>query len=102
MPRFDIYRNPNPRASHAHYLDVQSDLVTTATRWCIPWFAAGPSHALVGRAQVLLAVLGDSCVVDTPNILAVPTALLRNPVTRVGSRDQLAVEAAIEFMLRGY
>ena len=57
---------------------------------------------LVGRAQVLLAVLGDRCVVDTPNILAVPTALLRNPVTRIGSRDQSAVDAAIEFMLRGY
>ena len=33
MPRFDLYRNPNPRASHALFLDVQSDLVTTATRW---------------------------------------------------------------------
>ena len=102
MPRFDIYRNPNPRASHAHYLDVQSDLVTTATRWCIPLLAANPGHALVTRAQVLLTVSGASHVADTPNILAVPTALLRNPLARVGSRDQPLVEAAIEFMLRGY
>lgn len=102
MPRFDVYRNPNPRASHALYLDVQSDLVTTATRWCIPLFAASRGSALVSRAQVLLTVLEDSFVVDTPNILAVPTSLLRNPVTRVGSRDQAMVEAAIEFMLRGY
>jgi hypothetical protein len=32
MPRFDIYKNPNPKASHAFYLDIHSDLVTTATR----------------------------------------------------------------------
>ena len=102
MPRFDIYRNPNPRASHAHFLDVQSDLVTTATRWCIPLLAAGPGHALVARAQILLTVSGASHVADTPNILAVPTALLRNPLARVLSRDQPMVEAAIEFMLRGY
>ena len=102
MPRFDVYRNPNPRASHAHYLDVQSDLVTTATRWCIPLLAARRGSALVSRAQVLLTVLEDSYVVDTPNILAVPIVLLRNPLTRVCLRDQSMVEAAIEFMLRGY
>ena len=26
MLRFDVYRNPNPRATHALYIDVQSDL----------------------------------------------------------------------------
>ncbi|WP_243457600.1 CcdB family protein [Ottowia testudinis] len=33
MPRFDLYPNPNRRAGHALLLDVQSDLVTIATRW---------------------------------------------------------------------
>ena len=102
MPRFDVYRNPNPRASHVYYLDVQSDLVTTAARWCIPVLPASPEMAVVARAQVVLALLGDSHVVDTPNILAVPSVLLCNPLARVGSRERSMVEAAIEFMLRGY
>ena len=40
MARFDVYRNPNPRASHGLLLDVQSDLVRTHTRWCVPLLRA--------------------------------------------------------------
>jgi hypothetical protein len=63
VPRFDLYRNPNPRAVHGLYLDVQSDLVSTSP---------------------------------------VPKALLREHRGRLASDDQLRVESAIEFMLRGY
>ena len=76
MPRFDVYRNPNPRASHALFLDVQSDLVSTATRWCIPLLQARPGEPVVGRAQGLLSVAQVSYLMDTPNLLAVPAALL--------------------------
>lgn len=102
MPRFDIYRNPNPRASHAYYLDVQSDLVSTATRWCIPLLAAKPGQPLVNRAQGMLNIHDANYVMDTPNLLAVPAALLRNPMVRLGPSGQSMAEAAIEFMLRGY
>ena len=102
MPRFDIYPNPNPRASHAFYLDVQSDLVSTATRWCIPLQSAQPGQAIVNRAQGLLDVQGASCMMDTPNLLAVPNALLRSPVQRLGPSEQAMAEASVEFMLRGY
>ncbi len=102
MPRFDIYRNPNPRASHAFYLDVQSDLVSTATRWCIPLFAAKRGQSLVARAQGWMTIQGTKYVVDSPNILAVPAALLRSPFDRAGPLECAMVEASIEFMLRGY
>ena len=102
MPRFDIYKNPNPYASHTFYLDIQSDLVTTATRWCIPLRTAKPGQPLVSRAQALVSVQGSNCVLDTPNLLAVPNALLRNPVGRLDTAAQTLSEAAIEFMLRGY
>ena len=59
MPRFDIYKNPNPKASHAYYLDIQSDLVTTATRWCIPLRTAKPGQPIVNRAQGLVNVMRD-------------------------------------------
>ena len=102
MPRFDVYKNPNPTAGHAFYLDIQSDLVTTATRWCIPLRIAKPGQPMVNRAQGLLKVQGTNCLMDTPNLLAVPNALLRSPVDRLDTADQALAEAAVEFMLRGY
>lgn len=102
MARFDVYRNPNLQASHALFLDVQSDLVSTATRWCIPLLAAKPGHPMVSRAQGILSVRQGSYVMDTPNLLAVPNVLLRHPVGRLGPAEQALAEASIEFMLRGY
>ena len=102
MPRFDIYKNPNPKASHAFYLDIQSDLVTTATRWCIPLRTAQHGQPMVQRAQGLLNVQGGPCLMDTPSLLAVPNALLRTPIDRLDTAAQALAEASVEFMLRGY
>ena len=102
MPRFDIYRNPNPRASHALLLDVQSDLVRTATRWCVPLFDARMVSTVMTRAQHRLKIVDQDWLLDTPNILAVPAAYLRQPVARLSKDEQLLVESAVDFMLRGY
>ncbi len=102
MPRFDVYRNPNQRAVHRLYLDVQSDLVSTATRWCLPLFPRMGDARVMTGAQWVVNVDGQSWVVDTPNVLAVPKALLRDFQGRLASEDQMRVEAAIDFMLRGY
>jgi len=102
MPRFDLYRNPNPRAAHALYLDVQSDLVLTSTRWCLPLRQALADTRVMTGAQMVFAVDGTSWLLDTPNILAVPAALLRNPQGHLSPDDQLRVETALDFMLRGY
>jgi CcdB protein len=102
MPRFDVYKNPNPQGTHAFYLDIQSDLVTTATRWCIPLRMAKPGQPVVSRAQALVKVQGSICLMDTPNLLAVPNTLLRSPVDRLDAAGQAMAEAAVEFMLRGY
>ena len=102
MPRFDIYKNPNPKGAHAFYLDIQSDLVTTATRWCIPVRTAKPRQPVVNRAQGLIKVQGVNCLMDTPNLLAVPNTLLKSPIERLDATAQALAEASVEFMLRGY
>ena len=102
MPRFDIYKNPNPKGFHAFYLDIQSDLVTTATRWCIPLRTAKPTQPVVKGAQGLLKVQGADCVMDTLNVLAVPNLLLKSPVARLDAAGQALAEASVQFMLRGY
>jgi hypothetical protein len=102
VARFDVFRNPNPRASHGLLLDVQSDLVRTQTRWCVPLLRAEPATPVMSGAQLLLAVAGEAWLLDTPNILAVPALLLRAPVLRLAAADQLQVESALDFMLRGW
>jgi hypothetical protein len=56
----------------------------------------------MSRAQHRLHVVGQEWLLDTPNMLAVPAAVLRNHVGRLSSDEQLLVESAIDFMLRGY
>lgn len=102
MARFNLYRNPNPRASHALLLDVQSDLVRTHTRWCVPLLRAEPSALVMTGAQRLLSVSGEIWLLDTPNILAVPALLLRSHVAHLSGAEQLEVESALDFMLRGW
>ncbi|NGZ82794.1 hypothetical protein GW587_00770 [Duganella sp. SAP-35] len=102
MARFDVFVNPNPAARHLLYVDVQSDFVRVSTRWCIPLAAHVPPKAIVQGAQALIEVEQQQYVLDTPNLLAVPARLLRHPVTRLSSNDQLVAETCIEFMLRGY
>jgi hypothetical protein len=102
MARFDLYLNPDPRAAHGLYLDVQSDLVQTSTRWCIPLRRRHPEHPLLRAAQQLLQLDGEDWVLDAPNILSVPTALLRRHRGRLPQDDHLRVEAMLDFMLRGY
>ena len=102
MPRFDVYRNPNARATHPLFLDVQSDLVRTVTRWCVPLLQAPDGLPVMTRAQQRVHVADQVWLLDTPNILAVPAAMLRNHAGRLGSDEQLLVETSIGFMLRGY
>ena len=102
MARFDLFANTDPRASHGLYLDVQSDLVQTPTRWCVPMRRWRADRPLLRGAQQLIEVDGDNWVLDAPNILAVPTTLLRHQIGRLSPDDHLRVEASLDFMLRGY
>lgn len=102
MARFEIYVNPNKKAAHVMYLDVQSDFVRLATRWCIPLARHSASRPIIQDAQALIEINHSHYVLDTPNLLAVPTVLLRQRAGRLSTSDQLVVESCMEFMLRGY
>jgi hypothetical protein len=102
MARFDLFVNPNQAARHLLYVDVQSDFVRLSTRWCIPLSRHVPPRAIVQGVQALIEVDQRQYVMDTPNLLAVPASLLRQPAGRLSSSDQLIAESCIEFMLRGY
>ncbi|MES2262783.1 MAG: CcdB family protein [Pseudomonadota bacterium] len=102
MARFDIFVNPNKAATHALYVDVQSDFVRLSTRWCIPLRRHVPSQPIVQGAQALIEIDQQEYVMDTANLLAVPASLLRQRAGRLSPSEQLIAESCIEFMLRGY
>ncbi len=102
MPRFDIFINPNKAARHALYVDVQSDFVRVSTRWCIPLLRHAATQPIIQGAQAVIDLDQTAYILDTPNLLAVPAALLRQRAGRLASDDQLLAETCIEFMLRGY
>lgn len=84
------------------YVDVQSDLVTLSTRWCIPLFRHVTRGLIVQGSQAVIGIARQDYVLDTPNLLAIPTNLLRQRRARLSSSEQLIAESCIEFMLRGY
>ncbi|MFL6707842.1 MAG: CcdB family protein [Massilia sp.] len=102
MPRFDIYANPNRAATHALFVDVQSDFVRLATRLCIPLYRHSAPRPLLQGAHTLVEVGPHDYVLDTPNFLAVPAVLLRQPAGRLSSSEQLMAQSCIDFMLHGY
>lgn len=102
MPKFDIFVNPNKAARHRLYVDMQSNFVRLSTRWCIPLSPYLPPRAIVQGVQALIEIDRQDYVMDTPNLLAVPASLLRQPAGRLSPSDQLVAESCIEFMLRGY
>lgn len=102
MPRFDVFVNPNRNASHAFYVDVQSDFVRLSTRWCIPLRHHVSACPIMRGVQAIIEVNHQEYVMDGPNLLAVPASLLRQKAGRLSAGDQLIAESCIEFMLRGY
>jgi hypothetical protein len=56
----------------------------------------------VQGAQALVEIGDADFVMDTPNLLAVPARLLRQPAGRLSVKEQLNAESCIEFLLRGY
>jgi hypothetical protein len=102
MSRFDIFFNPNKIATHAFYVDVQSDFVRINTRWCIPLSLYVSARPIVLGTQAIIELDRQEYVMDCPNFLAVPARLLCQKAGRLSVGDQLIAESCIEFMLRGY
>ena len=81
---------------------MQSDLVSTATHWCMPWLAANPGYPVVGRAPALLNLLDNTYVMGAPNLPSVQAALPPHALGRLEPQERVMAEAFIEFMGRGH
>ena len=104
MARFDVYANPDKaeRALVPFFLDLQSDHIKgVQTRVVAPLWAF---EQLLNRSDDLnpdFQVAGCHVVMDTPALGAVPTALLRRPVTNLAAQ-QLAIQNALDMLIGSY
>jgi len=99
MSRFDVYKNPE---GDGYLLDVQADLLNDLnTRMVVPLLpllvAPKPAQHLNPRFEIQK----ESVVMATQFMAAVPSYILRNPITNIES-NRNSITAAIDFLMQGY
>ena len=105
MAKYDVFPNPGAHARTTPYLlDVQSDLLDgLVSRVVIPLRRLQDFPFTAKRPERLLPTLqiGDETFfLDVPQMGAVPTRILRHPVTSLASEhDRIA--AALDFLFQG-
>ncbi len=105
MARFDVYANTGPHALHTPYLlDVQSDwLQGLDTRVVVPLRKTThfPAVKLPEQLCPIFTVAGETCLLETPKMAAMPLRLLKSPVASL-SAEQARIVAALDFLFQGY
>lgn len=104
MARFDLYANPEAaeRRTTPYFLDVQNDHIDgIATRVVVPLRSEAAFGPRATRLHPLVVYRGESLVLDTAALGAVPLAELRAPVANL--RPQAAeVQDALDALFGAY
>jgi toxin CcdB len=105
MARFDIYLNPGKNGAEIPFLlDVQSNIISAlASRIVVP-LRLRESFAVLDWPSDLfptIVVRGISCFLDTPQLGAIPFAVLK---AKIGSAKahQLQIQAALDRTFGAY
>lgn len=96
MARFDVYANPfAPERVHTPFvLDMQNDhLGPMATRVVIPLRSQKGFGTPAQGLNPVLQVDGKAVILDTASLAPVPAALLKKPVTNLGTRRDELLDA---------
>lgn len=105
MARFDVYPNPGRHAATTPWLlDVQSDLLDGLdSRIVIPMRRLDrfPAVKLSDRLTPVFQVEGQPLLLETPKMGAVPSRILKDPVTSLAA-EQSRITAALDFLFQGY
>lgn len=104
MPRFDVYANPTSaeRRSTPYFLDVQNDFIDAiTTRVVIPLRRESAHGPRVRYLNPVVQIGGESLVLDTAAIGAVPVSELRRAVTHLGT-ERATVQEALDILFGGY
>lgn len=103
MARYDVYANPGGQ-DVPFLLDVQCDLLQSlSSRVVVPLrrmdgFAGVP---LPKNLTPVFDVNGIFCFMETPALAAVPSKILRTPITSLRDK-QSDITAALDFLFQGF
>ena len=99
MARLDVYPNPDGVGWLA---DVQADLLSELnTRVVVPLLPQSVAPAPARTLNPCFDVGGETVVMATQFMAAVPAAILRDPITSLRShRDEIT--AALDFLMQGF
>ena len=99
MARFHVYR---VRGETALALDVQADLLDQIkTRVVVPLIPLTPDMIPIARLNPVLSVLGQSFLMRTQALVAIPVSELTDDVADL-SNHQDKINSAIDFLLQGF
>jgi toxin CcdB len=104
MARFEVFANPeaSERAHTPYFLDVQHDYIDgLETRVVIPLRTESAFGPRARHLNPVLDVHGESVVLDTATLGAVPLSELRQPVLRLGT-DRGAVQDALDTLFGAF
>jgi toxin CcdB len=99
MARLDVYPNPEGPGWLA---DVQADLLSHLnTRVVVPLLPQSNAPAPAQTLNPCFEVGGETVVMATQFMAAVPGAILRDPVTSLRSHHD-EITAALDFLMQGF
>ena len=104
MARFDVYPNPSvaERKHTPFLLDVQNDFIDSlTTRVVVPLRRASSFGPRPSELNPLLTIGGESVVLDTAALGAVPVSELRKAVAKV-TTERIEVRNALDALFGGY
>ena len=104
MARFDVYPNPDldARSYVPFFLDVQNDHIRgLETRVVVPLWQTGLCPKKFENLNPEFEVAGQTVVMDTPAIGAVPIDALRSSVQNLANH-QLAIQDALDTLFGSY
>ena len=104
MARLDIYENPieEDRATFPYVMEIQSDLLYRfVERVCVPLARPDAFPGMTERLNPPLAVQGNTVHVHPFGLAVFHANELRNAVGNA-KPDALAIETALDLLLRGY
>ena len=99
MARFTVYRNPNGKG---YLLDLQADINSHfATRVVAPLIPTKDVPAYAKTLNPVFEIEGESFVMATQGMAAVPLAILKQPVTSL-AQHHAEIVAAIDLLFQGF
>lgn len=104
MARFDVYLNPDKSEQSfiPFYLDVQSEYIKgLQTRIVVPLWRAGELVSGVEHLNPAFEVAGQSVVMDTPSLGAIPVSALAKKVDSLAS-EQIQIQNALDAIFGSY